>query len=329
MNETGTRTGCGEFSGFSRRSFLGKVWAVGIAMGLADASFSEKTGKPSGSKPPVLMFSKHLGWMGYKELADTVVQLGFDGVDLTVRPGGHVLPERVEEDLPRAVESLRNAGLKVTMITTRISDPDDKHTEPILKTASALGIPFYRIGSWRYEKGRGILEQLREYNAKLKAMAAMNRHYKIRAGYHNHSGPGYIGGPIWDIWEMMRDVDPEWVGSNFDVGHAFSEGGAGAWETNFRLISSRIKMSAVKDPLWVKDPKKGWQRRFVPMGQGMVDWGKVLQLFDEIGFTGPFSMHFEYDIPGRNQQEIRKNLLDAFHRDLGVFRSFLRESGLG
>ena len=33
-------------------------------------------------------------------MAEVVAENGFDGADLTVRPGGQVLPENVEKDLP-------------------------------------------------------------------------------------------------------------------------------------------------------------------------------------------------------------------------------------
>jgi hypothetical protein len=33
-------------------------------------------------------------------MAKAATEIGFDGVDLTVRPKGHVLPDNVEKDLP-------------------------------------------------------------------------------------------------------------------------------------------------------------------------------------------------------------------------------------
>ena len=82
-----------------------------------------------------------------------MAEMGYDGADLTVRPRGHVLPENVERDLPKAVEAIRKAGLEVSMITTDISSADDQWTEPILKTTSQMGITLYRIGGWHYASG--------------------------------------------------------------------------------------------------------------------------------------------------------------------------------
>ncbi len=310
----------------SRRTFLAGTAAAGI-LGTNLTSLAGESKKET-PKPPVVLFTKHLGWTDYDELADRMADLGYDGADLTVRGGGHVEPERVEEDLPKAVEAIREVGLDVMMISTPISDPDHPHTKPILKTASALGIPIYRIGSWRYEKDRGILEQLNEYKPKMRDLAAMNKHYNLRAAYHNHSGPRYIGGAIWDYFEIVRDIDPEWIGSNFDIGHAVAEGGCGAWETGFHVIASRIKSSAIKDVVWKKDPERGWRREYPPVGQGMVDWHHALGLYKEIDFTGPLSMHFEYHVHAESEKEEREKLVAAIRRDLKVFRGYLEDVGL-
>src|SRR5260370_5962966 len=86
-------------------------------------------------RPAVCLFSKHLPKLGYEDLAKTVRDLGFDGVDLTVRPGGHVLPERAAQDMPRAVSLLREHGLTVPMITTGLVSPSDPAARPTLATA--------------------------------------------------------------------------------------------------------------------------------------------------------------------------------------------------
>ena len=44
--------------------------------------------------------------------------MGFNGVDLTVRPNGHVIPESVRDDLPRAIADIKKGGSYCTMITT-------------------------------------------------------------------------------------------------------------------------------------------------------------------------------------------------------------------
>ena len=96
----------------------------------------------------ISIFSKHLQWLDYNEMSKTVAELGFDGVDLTVRPQGHVLPERVEADLPKAVEAIDKAGKKVYMLTTAINNADDPVTEKILKDRQFTGYTSLQDGIW-------------------------------------------------------------------------------------------------------------------------------------------------------------------------------------
>ncbi len=55
-----------------------------------------------------LMFSKRLGELAIEEVGEAVSRLGLDGVDLTVRPSGHVLPEEAGIRLPIAVGTLKS-----------------------------------------------------------------------------------------------------------------------------------------------------------------------------------------------------------------------------
>ncbi len=131
----------------------------------AMARFSGQTMKTQNGQRRIHVFSKHLQWLDYEAMAETAAAAGFDGVDLTVRPGGHVLPEHVQDDLPRAVAAVRKAGLSVDMMTTAIDDARDAQTKSILKTASALEIKYYRLAWIDYDDALGIIENLEKTKA--------------------------------------------------------------------------------------------------------------------------------------------------------------------
>jgi L-ribulose-5-phosphate 3-epimerase len=178
---------------------------------------------------PISVFSKHLQWLNYADMGSVAAEIGFDGVDLSVRPGGHVLPERVAEDLPKAVEAVRKAGLNVFMITTSIKGKDDPHAESILKTASALGIRHYRTGWLHYTETKSVEENLEDFQKQLAALAALNKKYDIYGEYQNHSGD-YFGAPIWDLYTVLSRIKSPWLGSQYDICHATVEG-ANTWPT--------------------------------------------------------------------------------------------------
>ncbi len=116
---------------------------------------------------------------------------------LTLRfvPNGHVLPERVETDLPAAVEAVHRAGLEVPMITTEIMSVDTPHAEAVLKNSQPTGhSSIYRWGWFTYLADKGIAERLNELKPQVKALADLNKKHQICGMYHTHSGPGLVGG---------------------------------------------------------------------------------------------------------------------------------------
>lgn len=280
-------------------------------------------------RPNLCLFSKHLESIrDYRELAETVASIGFEGVDLTVREEGHVEPSRAEDDLPRACEAIRKAGLQVPMITTRISDARQPDTHRILKTAAALGIRYYRRGGESWGKDADPRRRIAELQPKLRDLVEVNRQYNIFGGIHNHSGYG-LGAAIWDLYELVKPFDARYIGSNYDIGHATAEGGYGAWRTGFRLLAAdhRLRMVAVKDFQWRKR-EDGWRPGFCPLGEGMVDFKTFLSYLKEIAFAGPISLHFEYSTPGLKGAEKQKDLLANMRKDLGRLRAMVREAGL-
>src|SRR2546421_25994 len=78
------------------------------------------------------------------------------------RAGGHVLPERAAEDLPRAVEAIRAEGLSVPMITTGLVKAADPAARPTLSTAARLGIGLFKPGYWQYRATDSVEERVAE-----------------------------------------------------------------------------------------------------------------------------------------------------------------------
>src|SRR5215510_6024064 len=124
----------------NRREFIKSASAFAVASTLPNTA---------GFNGAVCLFSKHLPAMNWSRLAQAVKKLGFGGIDLTVRPGGHVAPERAAEDLPKAAAAIRAEGLSVPMITTGLTSAADPTAKPILSTAGKLQIPFCKPGYWK------------------------------------------------------------------------------------------------------------------------------------------------------------------------------------
>ena len=165
---------------FSRRTLL----AGGAAL-LARRPASSK------EKLKVAIFSKHLHFLQGDELAKSAAEIGFDGLDLTVRKGGHVEPERVRQELPGLVATIRRHGLEVPMVTTDIADAETPFAEDIVRTAAELGIRHYRFGAFKYALDQPYPRAARRDSSRgSPGWPHSTQRYQSCAMYHTHSGVG-------------------------------------------------------------------------------------------------------------------------------------------
>lgn len=290
----------------NRRDFMKQTALVALAASVAPALAAEK-------KLPwkFCAFEKPLLFLNYDETAEVFAELGFDGIEAAVRPGGHVLPERVEEDLPKFVAALKQRGLEITVLTSGISSADQPHAEKVLRTAAKLGIKRYRMDWWRYDLSKPIQAQLDTLRPKLKDLAALNRSLGLTGLYQNHAGANMVSASVWDVFSLIREHDPKDVALAFDIRHATVEGGL-SWPVQFNLVKSHLGVAYFKDFVWEQDKVKN-----VPLGEGRVD-RKYAALLKASGFAGPISLHVEYGA-GKD----RKVYMDAFRKDFATLREWL------
>lgn len=283
----------------TRRSFIKSVSAVSAGLTISGmqpwvaSNYLNLVAENSIRK--IYIFSKHLHWLNYEKMAETAKEVGFDGVDLTVRPAGHVLPERVKEDLPLAVAAIKKNGLLADRMTTGFTDPDNPITLDILKTASDLGVTNYRMGWFDYNKNISVQKNIEVCRGKLIKLAALNKKYGLKAAYQNHAGE-MVGGPVWDIGLMLEGVDPEYVGVRYDIRHATVEGGT-SWPVGLKFLADKINSFDVKDFIW-KQIEGKWQPFNVQIGDGMVDFERYWQIINEYKIQGDFTIHLEYPLGG-------------------------------
>jgi sugar phosphate isomerase/epimerase len=229
-----------------RRFFL-QALALGAAQ-IGSAQPQKKLKK----KLKVDAYSRHLQWLrSADEVAEAVVEMGFDGVDVTVRPyPGHVDPEKVAQELPPFVNTLRKHGLQVVTITCPITDASSPNAEAMLQTASSLGITHYWWGTFRYEQGKPVMAQLDALKPRVAKLAELNAKYKMTAMYHTYSGSGTVGAAVWDLFYVLKEFDPKQVGFHWDVGHMTNAGGNSTWALNMRAAGPYIAGISAKDSIF-------------------------------------------------------------------------------
>src|SRR5688572_11214986 len=262
----------------------------------------------------IIGFTKPFQNLSFEDTADTVAEIGWDGIECPVRPQGQIEPERAPDELPKLVAALKKRGKEVTLIATQITSVSEPHTEKVLRTAANLGIRRYRLGFLKYDRVKSIPDQLNEIAPRLRDLAALNKELGLQAGFQNHSGIDYVGGPVWDLWTMIKDLDPRHMGVCFDIGHATLEGGS-SWPIEARLMQRHFTAVFIKDFFWERT-ERGWRAKWVMLGEGMVNpaFFKWLKTTD---FAGPICIHSEYD-HGQG-----KPMIANLQKDLKTLQSWL------
>jgi sugar phosphate isomerase/epimerase len=275
-------------------------------------------GNYTADKLKVYIFSKHLQFLNYKDLAEAAAEMGFDGIDLSVRPNGHVTPERVEDDLPRAKDEMKKAGLSPALMTTGVNEAADATDKRLLTTAAKLGFTHYRMNWYNYPANTSMPDALKEYSKKINGLAELNNQLGITGYYQNHAGLN-IGSVIWEIYELLKDADKKNMGVQYDIRHAMVEG-AQSWENGLALVGPMIKAITLKDYRW-KQNDGVWQVEDVPMGEGMVNFMHYFKLLKQHNIRVPATLHIEYDLGGaeKGNKSVtmdRKQIFAAMKKDL-------------
>lgn len=302
----------------SRRKFIKNVGATAIVAPLMTAPIDLFSLDPLEEPLKVHLFSKHLQFLNLKEAGQMATELGFDGLDLTVRPKGHVLPEHVETDLPKAIRDIKAAGSTCEMMTTAISDVTSPHDLKIIKTAAKEGIQFYRCNWFKYHQDQSMEASIRIYQQKVKELGEANQQHHIIGCYQNHAGTK-IGASFWEVKQLLETVNPAYFGTQYDIRHATVDSGL-SWKNGLQLLRDSIKTIVLKDFKWGQVNGK-WKVVNVPIGEGMVDFDSYFKLLKSYGLKPPVSLHLEYPLGGaeKGKYEIaidKKVVFDAMKKDL-------------
>lgn len=281
---------------YSRRAFT-KLSALGLAA-LPLLSFEKKLDKTVALPQDQLnvhIFSKHLQFLDYNAMSEAAAEMGFNGLDLTVRRKGHVLPENVNRDLPKAVEAMKNHGLQAKLMSTNVWDATNLQNKTVLETASQLGFSHYRTDWLTYPEDQAIDVSQALYGKQAKSLELLNEKLGLIGGYQNHAGK-HVGAPVWDLLPILEATNGKFIGSQYDIRHAIVEG-AGSWELGLRRIKRFINSIVIKDFKWGIVNGK-WEPINVPLGEGMVDFNRYFSLLKSFNINVPVSLHVEYDLGG-------------------------------
>ena len=252
------------------------------------------------SVPLICLQSACLKAIEYTDLADIARQLGAEGVDLTILPGGHVEPKNSSVDLIRALEVMQGQGLEVPLITTALTSPTDYTARAVLALSGMSGVALFQPGTW----ARSV--PLGQVRRDLIGLATISRDYHIIPALLNR--PGSAVQTMTEALSVLQGINPRAAGICFDPAHALMA--TGNWETELRMALPKLQGVVLRDVSSAQPDAK-----YCPLGQGVLDVAKLFAELAKAGFTGPVSVHVDY---------VTKDTPGAIERDLSVVKKAAR-----
>ena len=245
----------------------------------------------------IVLNSKFFNTLSVPALAVKARELGFDGIDVNVRPGHPVNPANVETALPQAVTVWKEQGLVCPLATAPVTlaNPDAPEVEPLYAGCAAAGVPRVKIGFFHFNPGEDYWALVDAARKALEGFARVGEKHGVQTVYQVHSGP-VLGSNCAGLMHLLRGLDPRWVGAYPDLGHMVLDGED--YPMGLAMVRDYLSIVAAKDAYHAPRPvgsEPPFVPRFVKLGSGAVNWRRALGALKALGFDGAFSVHTEYD----------------------------------
>jgi sugar phosphate isomerase/epimerase len=246
------------------------------------------------------------------QLASHVAALGFDGVELPVRPGYPVTPDNVETMLPEAARILGEHGLKIASI----AGPTDGRT---LAACAAAHVPIVRV-CVGLRPQEGYLEGEHRLQTEFDGLVPLLDRYGVTLGIQNHSGPRDICNAM-GLRHLIARYDPRHIAAVWDAGHNGLEGEPP--ETALDIVWSHLTMVNLKSAYWRRKPvpegaQADWEVYWTTGRDGRANWPRVAAELQQRLYTGVVCLTAEYSEEEAVDRLILEDL--AFARALLPYR---------
>lgn len=269
-------------------------------------------------KPLVSVFTKP--WTDpLPDLAAKLSGLGFEGVELAVRPGYQVVPQNVAADLPKAVKLLEANGLKTPSIA---SDVD----EVTINACGEAGVGVIRICA-PIDLGIGYRASLDAYRRKFDTFLPALERNGVTIGVQNHYGEN-IASAV-GLAHFLAGYDPKQVCGVLDMGHCAVDGEP----TRMAVDIVRPHLNGLvnfKSACHVRangpEMEAQYMVHWTTHDHGGYNWHELVTELNRTGFEGTFCMPAEYSLKaGEKGQRMGDDVIPFLRKDLAHLKALIDE----
>ena len=241
------------------------------------------------------------------ELGRYIRHLGFDGVELPVRPGFQVEPENVDKGLPEAARILREEGVKIGTL----AGPADERT---IASCAEAGVPIIRI-CMKLDSEAGYLAEEARIQRQFDAIVPVLDKHGVAIGLQNHCG--FQVNNAMGILHMIEKYDPRHICAVLDQAHCGLNGEPPEYAID--IVWRYLKVMNLKSAYWQRtngpDAESATWRNYWTTGRhGLAYWPRVAAELKKRNFSGDICLTAEYSDQGSVDRLIAEDI--AFARSL-------------
>ncbi|MGP8204573.1 MAG: sugar phosphate isomerase/epimerase family protein [Acidimicrobiales bacterium] len=239
-------------------------------------------------------------------LAKTVSGIGFDGIELPVRPGFPVTPTNVTSELPEWLHAFSDAGLAIVSVA---GNPDPR----LVDACAAANVPLIRVMAPL--EGQDYQAAIERLEQRFMSWVPLCEEAGVRIAVQQHHGR-FIS-TVAGLTAFLAKLPAEWVGAAWDPGHSALAGEDA--DLSVSQLADRLSMVNLRNAYYTRTPgpdsaQPAWTTRWVTGNEGMSDWGSVTSSLRAIDYGGPICLAATYTDPGPGiAQLIRADLELAKH----------------
>jgi len=221
------------------------------------------------------------------KLGEFVAGLGFDAIELPVRPGYQVEPEDVTQGLPKAAEELAKCGIRIASV----AGPTDETT---MAACADVGIPIIRICVEMHDQERYMAFEAR-LQKEFDALVPLLDRYGVTLGIQNHYGREVCN--AMGIRHLIEKYDPKHIAAVWDAAHCALNGESP--EMAIDIVWSHLCMVNLKNAFWKRQngPEAEyakWEPYWTSARHGLASWPAVVAELGERGYSGVVCLTAEY-----------------------------------
>lgn len=202
----------------------------------------------------IVINSKFFAHLSVEQLGEKAVALGYDGIDICVRPGHPIHADNVVDALPKAVKIWEKQGLTCPLVTAPVTmvDVNAPEVKNFYEACAEAGVPRLKIGFWTFKEGDDYWKVVAEARNAFEGFVVLSEKHDVQTCYQIHSG-ACIGSNCAGLMHLIQGFPPRYVGAYTDFGHLALDGED--WAMGLAMIEDYLSVVGIKDAFYLHNPK--------------------------------------------------------------------------